>query len=132
MQSLRRKMDNLRVLFRKPNYSPHLLALTATWAKEDITDKEFEIPGYTLFRKDRGNKGGGIAIHARDDLIVTRRDDLETSDVEGLWLEFIFQSLEFFFWERFIGHRILPITMIKILCSNWTIYWMVQYHLHKT
>lgn len=67
MQSLRRKMDNLRVLFRKPNYRAHLLALTATWAKEVITDKEFEIPGYTLFRKDRGNKGGGIAIHARDD-----------------------------------------------------------------
>ena len=81
------------------NYSAHVLALTATWAKEDIIEREFEIPGYTLFRKDRGNKGGGIAIHARDDLIVTRRDDLETSDVEGLWLEFIFQSRKFFFWN---------------------------------
>ena len=50
-------------------------------------DEEFEITGYTLLRKDRGSKGGGIAIYARDDLIVTRRDDLETSDVEGLWLE---------------------------------------------
>lgn len=88
MQSLRRKMDNLRVLFRKPNYSAHLLALTATWAKEDITDKEFEIPGYTVFRKDRGNKGGGIAIHARDDLIVTRRDDLETL----MWKDFGWNS----------------------------------------
>ena len=37
MQNLRRKIDNLRVLFRKPNCSAHLLALTETWAKEDIT-----------------------------------------------------------------------------------------------
>ena len=40
-----------------------------------------------LFRKDREASCGGVAVYARNDLVVTRREDLEMFDVEGLWLE---------------------------------------------
>lgn len=39
-----------------------LLTFSETWAHEDMTDAEFEIPGYQIFRRDRGMKGGGLAV----------------------------------------------------------------------
>ena len=67
----------------------HIIALTETWANEQILDGEFEIPGYNIFRKDRDAKGGGVLVFVRSDLSVVRRSDLEDTNVEGLWLEFL-------------------------------------------
>ena len=64
-----------------------LITLSESWLKPDRNDSEFEISGYTLFRKDRKGNNGGVAVYARNDLVVTRRDDLEVDSVEGLWLE---------------------------------------------
>ena len=37
-----------------------------TWANDNISDSELNIPGYSLYRKDRNNKfkskGGGVAL----------------------------------------------------------------------
>ena len=52
-----------------------------------ITDAELKISGYQLFRRDRGSKGGGLAVYVRNDVSVIRRTDLEKASVEGLWLE---------------------------------------------
>jgi hypothetical protein len=87
IQSLPPKIDQLRLLLFKLKSSIHLFGLTETWTKHYITNQEINIPGYKLFRKDRKGKGGGVAFYARNDVIVNRRDDLECSDVEGLWLE---------------------------------------------
>ncbi|CAB4032232.1 Hypothetical predicted protein, partial [Paramuricea clavata] len=84
IQSLRCKIDELRLLLHKLNSGVQLLAITETWANRNITDEEFEIPGYNLYRKDRGSKGGGVAVFVRNDLVITRGEDLEKSDVEGL------------------------------------------------
>ena len=53
-----------------------------------ITDKELEIAGYQIFRRDRP-KGirGGVAVYARNDLKILRRHDLEDPTIEGLWVE---------------------------------------------
>ena len=39
--------------------------------------KTYEIPGYRLFRKDRKGNHGGFAVFVHDELVATRRDDLE-------------------------------------------------------
>lgn len=65
----------------------HLLALTETWADSGVHDGEFAIPGYKLFRRDGGATGGGIAVYVKNEITATRRDDVEDSTVEGLWLE---------------------------------------------
>ena len=41
----------------------HLITLSETLTDKDITDKEVEIPGYQIFRRDRP-KGvrGGVAV----------------------------------------------------------------------
>lgn len=101
IQSLRCRIDELRLLLHKFNSGVQLLALTETWANRDITDKEYEIPGYNLYRKDRGSKGGGVAVFVRNDLVITRREDLEKSDVEGLWLEIALPKLRSFLLGTF-------------------------------
>lgn len=62
-----------------------LITRSEPWPNRN--DIEYEISGYTLFRKDRKGNNGWVAIYARKDLVVTRRDDLEVDSVEGLWLE---------------------------------------------
>ena len=63
------------------------MTLSETWLNESILDSEISIPGYNLFRLDRGEHGGGVAVYARKELSFVRRDDLEMEGVEGLWLE---------------------------------------------
>ena len=46
-----------------------------------------EIPGYKLFRRDRGSKGGGVAVCVKSEIVALRRSDLEDPKFEGLWLE---------------------------------------------
>ena len=43
----------------------------------------------TPFRKDRGpNKsGGGVILYVKDNINVSRRDDLDFDDLEGIWVQ---------------------------------------------
>ena len=52
------------------------------------------INGYSIERKDRDSctdiqtdKGGGIVIYIRDKLEYTRRHDLESPDIQSIWIE---------------------------------------------
>jgi len=57
--SLSGKMDELRSLIYTDNFD--IIAITETWANEEITDA---LDGYVLFRNDRKKgdytKGGGV------------------------------------------------------------------------
>ena len=90
IRSVTRKIDELRSLVVNELKSEiHIIALTETWASEQILDGEIEIPGYNMFRKDRDGKGGGVLVFVRSDLSVARRCDLEDTAMEGLWLEIL-------------------------------------------
>ena len=87
IQSLSDKIDQLRLLLQGLHFGIQLITLSETWLKSDKSDSELEIAGYRLFRKDRKGKHGGVAVYVRDDLVATRREDLELDSVEGIWLE---------------------------------------------
>ena len=43
---------------------PHIIGITESWANNDITDAEFGLEGYVMFRKDRmGRRGGGVLLY---------------------------------------------------------------------
>ena len=46
--------------------NPHVICLTETWLR--LTDT-LKLPSYTIYRKDRFGKGGGVAILVRNTLI---------------------------------------------------------------
>ena len=41
------------------------MSFSETWAHKDIADSGLEIPGYKLFRRDRGVKGVGLAVYVK-------------------------------------------------------------------
>ena len=87
VQSLASKIEQLCLLICELKSGLHILALSETWLKSDVSDGEYEIPGYRLFRKDRVGRNGRVGAYVRDDLMVIRRDDLEVRSIECLWLE---------------------------------------------
>jgi hypothetical protein len=55
--SLFHKLDELKL--RAQQYD--VIAITETWAKDDMTDAELSIDGFVMFRSDRkGRLGGGV------------------------------------------------------------------------
>lgn len=49
-------------------YKPDIVILTETWLTSSISDDEIIPPGYTVCRKDRDSRGGGVAILFREHL----------------------------------------------------------------
>ena len=46
----------------------------------------------TVFRQDRNKNGGGVCIFVSDQLSCSRRSDLESQDLELLWVEVFLQQ----------------------------------------
>ena len=86
IRSLVGKVDELRSIFTFTKSTIHLLTLSETWLSADTLDSEIEISGYNVYRRDRKTKGGGVAVYIRNDICAVRTD-LESSDVEALWLQ---------------------------------------------
>lgn len=87
VRSLNGKIDELRSILSTLSYGIHLLTLSETWLSSDIVDSEIDIVGYKLYRTDRKIRGRGVAVYVRDDICTIRRVDLESPDVEPIWLQ---------------------------------------------
>ena len=84
------KFDQIKVFFWGKLGKPQLdvLLLNETFLKPNVPDTLFEVPGYSIYRRDRVNKsGGGVMAYINDNLNVIRRTDLENQEVEVIWLE---------------------------------------------
>lgn len=82
------KFEQIKLLLVNNSNCPDVFFITETFLKPSVCDSLFEIPGYTLLRKDRPDKaGGGVAVYCKDSLTFKRRFDLECNSVEILWLE---------------------------------------------
>ena len=67
----------------------HILDISETdLLKDSVLDGELDIPGYKLQRKDRHTgEGGAVAVYMKNTLSWHRRHDLETDDIECIWIE---------------------------------------------
>ena len=43
-----------------------ILSIQETKTDRNFPDSQFQVEGYTLFRRDRVNGGGGIAVYVND------------------------------------------------------------------
>ena len=60
------------------------MAVTETWPYSSVLDRELQLYGFNIYRKDRcGRRGGGVLLAVKSHLTCFRRRDLET-DVEML------------------------------------------------
>ena len=88
--SLLNKMNELRQL--AASHTIDIIAVTETWATDELSDAELAISDFLLFRKDRKNshfsKGGGVVIYIRDTLRVCLSPSLNNSTFEdSVWCE---------------------------------------------
>ena len=48
---------------------PHIIGITESWAKTDISDAELGLTGYVMFRRDRiGRRGGGVIVYVKESI----------------------------------------------------------------
>ena len=85
------KFEEIRHLLTCPDkelFGPDILILSETFCTDKIPETFYSIPGYKVYRKDRaGKSGGGLCAYVKNSIQVERRIDLETKDVEIIWLK---------------------------------------------
>jgi hypothetical protein len=67
-----------------------MLSFSESWLNHSHKDESLKLSNYqTPFRKYRGpNKsGGGVILYVKDNINVSRRDDLDFDDLEGIWVQ---------------------------------------------
>ena len=64
-----------------------VLGLRETWLDGSLLDAELEVPGFSLYRKDRNRRGGGVMVYVPIDVKAVRRGDLKEVGIEALWVE---------------------------------------------
>ena len=61
-----------------------------TFSTDLVEDCRLEVEGYTMNRRDRlGKLGGGLLVYISYKWNSTRRNDIESHNIETIWLEII-------------------------------------------
>jgi hypothetical protein len=71
------------------NTKAAVIGISETWLDCTISNPEIEIPGYTIERCDRNRNGGGVCIFVRSDLTYNKREDIESPELESIWVEIL-------------------------------------------
>ena len=71
------KLDQLRSVLQF-QYEFDIIGLSETWLSPSVTDEDISLEEYTVFRKDRPQRGGGVCVYVKSSLPCKRRADLET------------------------------------------------------
>ena len=60
------KLDKLHAVCTVGNY--HVICVVESWLCNTIADSEIQLPGYSIFRRDRDRRGGDILIFVKNDI----------------------------------------------------------------
>ncbi|KAK9701572.1 hypothetical protein QE152_g30473 [Popillia japonica] len=82
VRSLLPKVNEIKNLILHRNLD--ILCLSETWLSEMVTHNSICIEGYNIIRKDRGSRGGGVAIYIKKNFTFSI---IPTGDsIEQLWV----------------------------------------------
>ena len=88
IRSIKNKQQAFHTLISHTFTRIDIIALTETWLDCTVLDHEILPRGYSVFIEDRPYRtGGGVLLACRDDLVCTRRSDLEVNGCELIWCE---------------------------------------------
>lgn len=65
-RSIVNKADQLEAAILAEN--PHVVIVTETWLRGEISDDDVFPPSYRVFRRDRPSRGGGVAVLVKKDI----------------------------------------------------------------
>ena len=81
INSLPSKIEELRQIAKDTNSA--VIGLSETKLDKTIFDSEISIPNYSLIRKDRNRKGGGVACYIRSDICFNNQNYL-SDEIENI------------------------------------------------
>jgi hypothetical protein len=65
-----------------------VICITETHLDNNVKSSDLKINSYQeLIRRDRNRMGGGVAVYVREGLVVKHRTDLESHNIEAVWIE---------------------------------------------
>ena len=73
-----------------------IICLSETWLNPTIPDINIELPGYILYRRDRADGYGGVAIYISKTLHACEVPELRSSEEEHIWLNVNINNLKMF------------------------------------
>ena len=100
INSIRNKFEPLKHIIKG---NMDIMVVTETKIDDSFPKQEFEIEGYTSFRRDRNKYGGGILVYVREDIPcreITGQNP--TNDLEGVTLEINLRKIK---WLIFGGYN---------------------------
>lgn len=65
-----------------------MICLTETWLDSRTVDESIQIDNYRLYRKDRGSRGGGVAIYIKNTFHSSLLTVTRSQHIEQLWINF--------------------------------------------
>lgn len=93
VQGIQNKLDQVSLMLNNSENNICILGLSETKLKDFHPDSYFFVDNYQFFRRDRvitrerQEQGGGIIVYVKNGMKVERRKDLETNEIECVWLE---------------------------------------------
>ena len=87
IRSIAPKIDELECVVNQNDSD--IVCITETWLSDEIPDNAIAMHGFSLFRKDREKRGGGVAIFVKSNIQCKRLSvpDIPESVTEILWLQ---------------------------------------------
>ena len=89
------KLDEIKMLLHEQNID--ILCLCEAFLNQEFSDNELKVGGCDFVRKDRQIHGGGLIIYIKSYLSYTHHVDMETNDLESIWVEFKHNKQKTFF-----------------------------------
>lgn len=88
---LRNKVADLSVFVNEPT-PYHVFGISESHLDSTVTDELLSIPSYSIIRRDADSNdplhhGIAVYIHQSIQSVTRRRPDLESEEIEGVWLE---------------------------------------------
>ena len=74
-QGLRTKKETFATCLE--NHSPNIVLSTESWLDDKVLTSEMFPHEFSIFRRDRGSRGGGVFVAVRGDIVGTRVTELE-------------------------------------------------------
>ena len=71
--------------------NPHIIGITESWAKPDITHAELGLTEYVMFRRDRiERRGGGVILYVKESIQAYEiKLEREADYDEAVWCKIV-------------------------------------------
>ena len=97
---------------------PDVIGVTESWGDDEISDGEFSLLGFTMFRRDRASehRGGGVLLYVRCEFNPIKVT-LSSQFVEQVWCSIQIKMVKNYLLVCAIVHPMLPsLDQIMIRC----------------